>query len=69
MKKIKDLVVTINKERKQYLNVGCIMQGDDNEFILLNRTFNPAGIPNPDNRDNIIISMYEPKYKDDDNPF
>jgi single-stranded DNA-binding protein len=46
----------------RYENIGAVMQGDDGgKFILLKRTFNPAGVPNPECRDNLIASMFEPR--------
>lgn len=45
----------------RWQNVGSLMQGDGGEFIILNRWFNPAGMPNPDNRDSIVLSCFEPK--------
>jgi len=46
----------------RWLNVGSVMDGQDGgQFIILDRTFNPAGLPNPDNRTSILISMFEPK--------
>ena len=49
----------------RYENVGSVMRGDDgNFFLILRRTFNPAGLPNPDNKDSVIIGLYEPKSKD-----
>jgi len=52
-----------NGETKgKYLNVGVILEKEDGgKFMLLNRTFNPAGVPNPDNKDTIILSFFEPK--------
>ncbi len=65
-KKIKDLAVKVGsyvkdgKEKGRYINIGMVMQKDDGgEFILLNRTFNPAGVPNPDNKDSIIVSSFD----------
>lgn len=67
-KKIRDLAVktgsyTVNGETKgRYKNVGSLMQSEDgSRFILLDTTFNPAGVPNPDNRDNVLISIFELK--------
>lgn len=67
-KKIKDLAVAVGKyesggkTKTRYVNVGSVMQKDDGgEFILLNRTFSPAGVPNPENRDTIIISSFDIK--------
>lgn len=72
-KKIKDLAVKVGsyvkdgKEKGRYINIGMVMQKDDGgEFILLNRTFNPAGVPNPDNKDSIIISSFD--VRDDKKP-
>lgn len=45
--------------KPRWLNVGSILERDDGgRFMLLNRTFSPAGIPNPENRDTVIISMF-----------
>lgn len=66
--KIKDLVVKtgtyfINGDKKsRYENVGAVMQGDDGgEFMLLKRTFNPAGVPNPESRDVVTLYAYSAK--------
>lgn len=67
-KKIKDLVVSVGKyesggqTKNRYLNVGLVLKGDDGgEFILINRIFNPAGVPNPDNKDTVLISAFDVK--------
>jgi len=53
------------KEKKRYENVGHVMQGDDGgKMICLKRTFNPAGLP-PDGRDTVVLSMFEPRPRDD----
>lgn len=45
----------------RWQNVGALMKGDDgNEFIILHRWFNPAGVPNPDNRDSVLMSCFKP---------
>ena len=50
------------KEKARYLTVGSVVEKDDGgTFMLLDRTFNPAGVPNPDNRGNVILSFFEPK--------
>lgn len=65
-KKVKDLAVktgsyTVNGETKgRYKNVGSLMKSDDgNFFILLDKTFNPAGVPGDPDRDNILISVFD----------
>lgn len=46
----------------RWQNVGALMKGDDgNEFIILHRWFNPAGVPNPDNRDSVLMSCFRPQ--------
>jgi hypothetical protein len=72
MEKIYDLAVKVgtyekNGETKgRYENVGSVMKDNDGgKFILLNRTFNPAGVPNPDNKSSVLISLFKPKAKDD----
>lgn len=66
-KKIKDLAVKTGsyvdnsgQTKGRYKNVGSLMKSDDGSvFILLDTTFNPAGVPNPDNRDNVLISVFD----------
>lgn len=72
-KKTHDLVIKTGtytdkegKEKGRYENVGALLEKDDGgKFILLNRTFNPAGCLNPDGRSTVIISMFEPKAKEE----
>jgi len=53
-----------NGETKaRYLNVGAVLEGPNGPYLLLDRTFNPAGVPNPDNRSNLIVSLFEPRDK------
>lgn len=76
MTKIKDIVVKVREyqdnqgnKKAQWANVGTLMRGDDgNEFILLDRHFNPAGIANPENRGNVLLSMFDPKPRDGQAP-
>lgn len=45
----------------RYQNVGSLMAGDDGrQFIILERWFNPAGVPNPQDRSSVILSLFEP---------
>ena len=62
MRKVMDLVCVVDsytdkqgQQKKKYQNVGALMEGDKGQFIMLDRFFNPAGLPNPDNRSNCII--------------
>lgn len=71
-KKVYDLVVKTGtyedhegSEKGRYKTVGAVMQNDDGgKFIMLDRIFNPAGVPNPNDRDTVILSMFEPRERD-----
>lgn len=69
MKKVYDLAVKNGSYEKngetkfKYLNVGCVMQGDKGMFILLDKTFNPAGVIDEKGERSVLISMFEPKNK------
>ena len=52
------------EKKKRYQNVGAVIQGDNGPYIMLERWFNPAGVINPDNRGNVILSLFEPKSQD-----
>jgi hypothetical protein len=63
-----DLVVKVGEytdgqgqTKGRFKNVGVVMDGKNGPYILLDRTFNPAGVGGNDSRESIIISMYEPK--------
>lgn len=64
--KLKDIVIKTGEytdregnTKGRWQNVGALMQSDDgNDFIILERWFNPAGLPNPDNRPNVILSLF-----------
>ena len=68
-KKIRDLAVKTGEftnnqgeTKGRYQNVGSLMKSEDGgEFVILNRWFNPAGIPNPDDRDSVIVSCFKPR--------
>lgn len=49
--------------KARYLNVGAVMQGQNGPYLLLNKTFNPAGLAEPD-RESIILSLFEPRAND-----
>jgi hypothetical protein len=68
MAKKYDLVVKVGEytdgqgqTKGRFKNVGVMMDGDKGPYILLDRTFNPAGVGGNDGRESIIVSMYEPK--------
>jgi hypothetical protein len=41
------------------------MQGDKGPFIMLAKWFNPAGVQDDRGGESILISVFEPKAKDD----
>ena len=49
------------QEKGRYENIGSVMQGDNGPFLILKRTFNPAGVPNPQDKDSVIVSCFEPR--------
>lgn len=65
-KKIRDIAVktgeytdSSGQTKGRWQNVGSLMKGDDGSpFIVLNRWFNPAGVPNPDDRDSVLLSCF-----------
>jgi len=66
MQKLYDAVVKVGEytdnqgnTKGRYENVGSVMQGDNGQFLILKRTFNAAGVPNPDNKDSVIVSFFE----------
>lgn len=69
MIKLYDLAVKTGEYTNQYgetkgrwQNVGRVMQDDNGgKFILLNRTFNPAGVEVQPGRDSVALSMFPPK--------
>lgn len=74
-KKLYDLAVKTGsytnkngEEKGRWLNVGSVMLSDDgSKFIMLQRTFNPAGVPDLSGRggDSILLSMFDPKDKEE----
>ncbi|MAL97189.1 MAG: hypothetical protein CL583_01945 [Alteromonadaceae bacterium] len=67
--KIRDLAVRVSEytdgqgqTKGRYENVGSMMKGEDGGvFLIFKRTFNPAGVPNPEGRDSLMISCFELK--------
>lgn len=70
-KKIRNIAVKVGEYQDHntgemkgnFENVGSLCQNDKDGsyFIVLKRTFNPAGVPNPENRDSILLSCFVPK--------
>ena len=76
-KKIRDIVVKVGEyqdrnsgqTKGRFENVGALMESDNNGeismFIMLKRTFNPAGVPGQDARESLLLSCYVPQDKRD----
>lgn len=65
--KIRDVAVKVGEYQDRqsgqmkgrWQNVGALMKGDDgNEFIILQRWFNPAGVMNPNGQPTVILSCF-----------
>ncbi|MBM1853609.1 hypothetical protein [Pseudosulfitobacter pseudonitzschiae] len=46
----------------RYENIGKVLRNDNGQFMLLKKTFNPAGVDSNGNM--IAVSMFEPKAND-----
>ena len=47
--------------KNRYENIGAVMVGDNGPYLMLKRTFNPAGVSVQDGRDSILVSCFEPR--------
>lgn len=71
--KIRDIAVKTGEyqdgqgqTKGRWQNVGALMKSDEGgEFIILHRWFNPAGVPNPENRDSVVLSCFQLKDRND----
>lgn len=67
--KIRDLAVKVSEytdgqgqTKGRYENIGSMMKGEDGGiFLIMKRTFSPAGVPNPEGRDSIMVGCFELK--------
>lgn len=67
-KRIKDLAVVTGSyfkdglEKRRYENIGVLMQADDgNQFIMIKRFINLAGLPFKDGSESVLVSMFDPR--------
>lgn len=65
--KVKEHTLPNGEVKKKYLPIGMMLEGERGPYIILDRTFNPAGVQNPDNRTGIIVSMFEEQSEEHDN--
>lgn len=69
MKKLYELAVRSGSytdkdgnEKSTWLNVGSVWENNDNnQFMLLRATFNPAAIERKNGSDSITVAMFEPR--------
>ena len=52
------------EQKNRYQNVGALMQGDNGQFIMLAKWFNPAGVQDDRGGESILISVFEPKERE-----
>lgn len=64
--KLYDLAVKVGEytdrdgnTKGRYENIGAVFRNDNGQFLMMKRTFNPAGVPG--DGDSILVSMFEPK--------
>ena len=70
---LKDLVVVTGsytdangKSKHSYTNVGSLMQNKDGgKYLLIRKTFNPAGVMSSPEQSHIAVSFYDPKDADE----
>jgi hypothetical protein len=76
MGKLYDLGVVVGsyttgqgEEKKRWKTIGSVIETKDGgKVILIDRTFNPAGVPVEPGRDSVMVSMFKPRDKDDQQP-
>jgi hypothetical protein len=62
--KMYDVAVKVgeNNGKAIWKTVGVVLKGDKGPFMLLDRTFNPAGVPLGDrNQQSIMVNLFIPK--------
>lgn len=57
------------EQKNRYENIGALMQGDDGRYyILMKRTFNPAGVDVEPGRDMLLVGVFEERSEGDRQP-
>lgn len=73
-KVLKELAVAVasyedrntGQTKNRYRNIGVLLEstnerGEVNRFLMLDRSFSPAGVPFKPGSDKILISMFDPR--------
>lgn len=56
------------KEHKNWLKIGRVMKSDKGTaYIMLNTSFNPAGVPHKEGDDCISVALFPPRDKEQNN--
>ena len=55
-------------QKNRYENIGKVMQGQDGLYLLLKKTFNPAGVHTEPGKDMIVVSVFDQREKGDAPP-
>lgn len=56
------------EEKVRYENIGSIIGKEDGtKFMFIKRCFNPAGVTFKDGSESILVSMFKPKEKSNNN--
>ena len=68
MKKVYDVAVKVGtyqkdgQDKARWQNVGVVLKNDEgNMMMILERSFNPAGVPFKAGENTIILSFFDPK--------
>ena len=73
MKKLFNLSVKVGARKDGapiYMDIGVVLEDENGPFMLLNKTFNPAGVPDKPDKSSVKIMMFEPKpYDPQDSKF
>lgn len=77
MPKLKDIAVVVGtyqkngKETFKWKTVGALVENNGKQYIMLDRSFNPAGVyaePGREGSDQCVMSLFEPKGYDKPEP-
>jgi hypothetical protein len=47
------------EQKKRYENVGVVMNGEYGPYIIMNRHFNPAGVPGDGTKASVILKLFK----------
>lgn len=71
MKKIYDIVAKVGEyqgkdgeTKARWQTVGAVIEGDKGPFMLLEKWFNPAGVPDARGGSAVMLSLFSPKERD-----